>query len=84
MLLEREAALASLPEYASEARRGEGRLVLIAGEAGIGKSTLLDNLHEELPAAISCSPPCYGSRASRVRCAKWPEFRNADPDSFGR
>ena len=39
-LLEREASLASLADYAREARRGEGRLVLVAGEAGVGKSAL--------------------------------------------
>ena len=37
LLLEREAQLASLEEYAAEARQGDGRLVLIAGEAGVGK-----------------------------------------------
>ena len=37
-LLERESQLASLAEYAGEARLGDGRLVLIAGEAGVGKS----------------------------------------------
>jgi predicted ATPase len=40
-LLEREAQLASLEEYAGEAQRGEGRLVLIAGESGVDKSALL-------------------------------------------
>jgi hypothetical protein len=39
-LLERGAALAALAEYAHEARFGDGRLVLVAGEAGIGKSAL--------------------------------------------
>ena len=37
-LLERGAALAALAGYAREARQGDGRLVLVAGEAGIGKS----------------------------------------------
>jgi predicted ATPase len=36
-LLEREAALASIAEYAQDARRGEGRLVLVNGEARVGK-----------------------------------------------
>jgi DNA-binding CsgD family transcriptional regulator len=42
MLLEREPQLAALDEYAAEARRGEGRLVLVSGEAGVGKSALLE------------------------------------------
>ena len=42
LLLEREAQLASLEEYAAEARQGDGRLVLIAGEAGVGKSALVE------------------------------------------
>jgi tRNA A37 threonylcarbamoyladenosine biosynthesis protein TsaE len=48
-LLEREAQLASLGEYAGEARRCHGRLVLIAGEAGAGKSALVDRLQQDLP-----------------------------------
>src|ERR1700734_358307 len=47
-LLEREASLASLADYAREARRGEGRLVLVAGEAGVGKSALVERLHDDL------------------------------------
>jgi DNA-binding NarL/FixJ family response regulator len=41
-LLERELQLGALHEYAADARRGDGRLVLVSGEAGIGKSCLLD------------------------------------------
>jgi len=37
-LLEREPPLASPAGYAAEARRGEGRLVLLDGEAGVGKT----------------------------------------------
>jgi DNA-binding CsgD family transcriptional regulator/tetratricopeptide (TPR) repeat protein len=48
-LLEREGCLASLARYADEARHGEGRLVLVAGEAGVGKSTLVEQLHHDLP-----------------------------------
>jgi DNA-binding CsgD family transcriptional regulator len=43
-LLERELPLASLADCAGQARRGEGRLVLVAGEAGVGKSALLDQV----------------------------------------
>ena len=50
-LLEREAALTSLAEYAHEARLGDGRLVLVAGEAGIGKSALVEQLQADLPDA---------------------------------
>src|SRR5262245_21876585 len=46
-LLERDAPLAAMREYAGEARRGDGRLVLLAGEAGGGKSALVEQLHDE-------------------------------------
>jgi len=41
-LLERESFLETLGEYASEARQGDGRLVLVSGESGIGKTALLE------------------------------------------
>jgi DNA-binding CsgD family transcriptional regulator len=50
-LLERESSLASLVEYAGQARHGDGRLVLIAGEAGVGKSALVEQLRRDLPDA---------------------------------
>src|SRR4029450_1626650 len=42
-LIERESQLAALHQYADEASRAQGRLVLISGEAGIGKSALLED-----------------------------------------
>jgi DNA-binding CsgD family transcriptional regulator len=51
MLLEREAQLAALASYAGEARRAQGRLVLVAGEAGVGKSALVEQLQRNLPGA---------------------------------
>jgi DNA-binding CsgD family transcriptional regulator/tetratricopeptide (TPR) repeat protein len=47
-LLERESPLASLAEYAEEARGGEGRLVLVGGEAGVGKSALVEQFAGEV------------------------------------
>ncbi len=41
-LLERDLPLAQLEEHARQAAAGHGRMVLIGGEAGIGKSTLLE------------------------------------------
>ncbi|MGH8891014.1 MAG: AAA family ATPase, partial [Acidothermaceae bacterium] len=46
-LVEREAALASLARYVSEAAAGQGRLVLVPGEAGVGKSALVEQLRRD-------------------------------------
>jgi DNA-binding CsgD family transcriptional regulator len=46
-LLERDDHLAALRQYGEEARAGDGRLVLMCGEAGVGKSALLDALETE-------------------------------------
>ncbi|MGH3509936.1 MAG: AAA family ATPase [Nocardioidaceae bacterium] len=59
-LLERNAPLASLAEYAEEARNGSGRLVLVAGEAGVGKSALLEEFQGELPASEWLWGACDG------------------------
>jgi predicted ATPase len=59
-LLERDTQLASLAEYAGEARQGDGRLVLIAGEAGVGKSALVEQLERGLPEATWYWGACDG------------------------
>ncbi len=41
-LLERASFLDTLDEYAAAARQGDGRLVLVSGESGIGKTVLLE------------------------------------------
>ena len=41
-LLERESALDTLGGWFAEARAGRGRLVLVSGEAGVGKTTLVN------------------------------------------
>jgi DNA-binding CsgD family transcriptional regulator/tetratricopeptide (TPR) repeat protein len=48
-LLEREPFLGALADYAAEAGSGQGRLVVIAGEAGIGKTSLVDTFRASRP-----------------------------------
>src|SRR5258707_7977911 len=60
VLLERESYLAALYDYAGEARRGDGRLVLVSGEAGIGKSALVEQLAADLPEARWSWGACDG------------------------
>jgi DNA-binding CsgD family transcriptional regulator/tetratricopeptide (TPR) repeat protein len=59
-LLERESQLGSLLQYADEARTRTGRLVLISGEAGVGKSSLVEELQLRLPAATWAWGACDG------------------------
>ena len=54
-LVGRAQELASLTARWSEAEDGDGRAVLIVGEAGIGKSRLLDELH----CSVSASPHTF-------------------------
>jgi DNA-binding CsgD family transcriptional regulator/tetratricopeptide (TPR) repeat protein len=46
-LIERESQLAALHQYADEASHAQGRLVLVSGEAGIGKSALLEDFAQQ-------------------------------------
>ena len=48
-LLEREPFIVALGDYATDARSGSGRLVVITGEAGIGKTALIDAFRASLP-----------------------------------
>src|SRR3954462_1371921 len=48
-LLEREPFLEALRTYALEAVAGNGRLVVITGEAGIGKTSLVDDFRGSRP-----------------------------------
>ena len=59
-LLEREHALASLREYADAAAVGDGRVVLVSGEAGVGKSTLLEHFEAATPHARWLHGACDG------------------------
>ena len=59
-LLERDEALAALAEYYLEAGSAQGRLVLIAGEAGIGKSALVEQFQRDNPHARWAGGSCDG------------------------
>ncbi len=59
-LLERETQLASLAQYAEEARSGSGRMVLVAGQAGVGKSSLLEHFQRELADVRWLTGACDG------------------------
>ncbi len=59
-LLERESQLGSLLQYTDEARARSGRLVLISGEAGVGKSSLVEELQHRLPDATWAWSACDG------------------------
>jgi DNA-binding CsgD family transcriptional regulator len=59
-LLEREANLNALTRYADDARAGHGRLVLLAGEAGVGKTALLEAFKERLADATWAWGSCDG------------------------
>ena len=59
-LLERESSLGLLNEFAVQAAGGEGRLVLLGGEAGVGKSALVERLCRELPEARWSWSMCDG------------------------
>jgi DNA-binding CsgD family transcriptional regulator/tetratricopeptide (TPR) repeat protein len=64
-LLERDSALAALAEYGQQARSGSGRLVLVAGEAGAGKSALLEEFERRLPDAGWAWGGCDGLSTPR-------------------
>jgi DNA-binding CsgD family transcriptional regulator/tetratricopeptide (TPR) repeat protein len=59
-LLERESALAELARLADQARDGDGRLVLVAGEAGVGKTTLVERFQRDLRDARWSWSACDG------------------------
>ena len=56
LLLEREALLETLAASFGAARRGSGRLALVSGEAGAGKTSLVRRFCEELPRGTTVLP----------------------------
>ena len=59
-LLERSSFLDALAGYAAEARGGGGRLVLISGESGIGKTALVEAFQAQLDGARWLWGACDG------------------------
>src|SRR6266568_8098684 len=59
-LLERASFLQTLTEYAGDARRGDGRLVLVSGESGMGKTALLEELQRRMRGARWLWGACDG------------------------
>lgn len=64
-LLERDTFLDSLAGYADEALLGHGRVVLLAGEAGVGKTALLEAFRDRLPGATWAWGACDGLSTPR-------------------
>ena len=62
MLLERDGQLRTVADYLTDAAGGHGRLVFIAGEAGVGKTTFVNRLLSQVgPAARVATGWCDGS-----------------------
>ena len=59
-LLERSSFLDALAGYAVEARHGSGRLVLVSGESGIGKTALVEAFQAQLHGARWLWGACDG------------------------
>jgi DNA-binding CsgD family transcriptional regulator/tetratricopeptide (TPR) repeat protein len=64
-LLEREGFLAALGDYAAEAASGNGRFVVVTGEAGIGKTSLVDAFRALRPDITWLWGACDGSFTPR-------------------
>ena len=59
-LLERKEAIATLVEAFASARRRAGRLVLVSGEAGVGKSALVSAFCSDVVGVKVLSGACDG------------------------
>jgi hypothetical protein len=59
-LLERDTSLSSLARYADEVGDPDGRLVLVGGEAGVGKTALIEEFERRTPDATWAWGACDG------------------------
>jgi predicted ATPase/DNA-binding CsgD family transcriptional regulator len=72
-LIGREQERARLGERLTRAITGEGGLILLAGEAGVGKTRLIDSIAESTKAAVLCgaakhgATPAYGPIVAALR-----------------
>jgi tetratricopeptide (TPR) repeat protein len=64
-LLERDANLAALASHAEQARSGAGQVVLIGGEAGVGKTALLEAFRDQVLDAVWAWGACDGLSTPR-------------------
>jgi DNA-binding CsgD family transcriptional regulator/tetratricopeptide (TPR) repeat protein len=64
-LLERTSFLEALSHYASDARQGAGRLVMLSGESGMGKTVLIEAFQRRTPNARWLWGACDGIRTPR-------------------
>jgi predicted ATPase len=66
-LVERSSFLEALSDYADQARDGSGRLVLVSGESGIGKTALVEAFQSQLYGARWLWGACDGLRPRGLR-----------------
>ncbi|MBW6454538.1 MAG: ATP-binding protein [Trueperaceae bacterium] len=74
-LVERHEQLGSLQALLSEAAKGRGAMVFVGGEAGIGKSALVQRFCGD--AAASCRVLTGGSASARTRLLRPPASRRS-------
>ncbi len=66
--------LEALRDYASDAASGRGRFVVVEGEPGIGKTSLVDAFRDSRPTSAGSGAPATAAspRSLWARCTRWP------------